>query len=360
MQAKIIPPALAARVRRLVASQPGKIAVALGRSDQRIADLHQLFEESAIALAVMALICGGLGWMVAGRVLAPLRTMTAATQEISEANLDRRLALPGPRDELRRLADTIDGLLGRLEGAFHAQRSFVANASHELRTPLTAERALLEMVMSDPHATVETYRTTCGQVLEESAQQEQLIDALLTLAQGQRAIDHPERFDLAETAGVVLEAYRPEAAARGVHLDATLQAASMSGDPRLVERLVSNLLDNAVHHNAPAGRVLVGVQAQDGRATLTLANTGPVVPQIEVERLLRPFQRLGPDGVGHREGLGLGLSIVAAIADAHDADFEVRAAAAGGLEVAVRFPAVEPLQLEAATEPAPAPAHALE
>jgi signal transduction histidine kinase len=337
MQAKIIPPALAARVRRLVASQPGKIAVALGRSDQRIADLHQLFEESAIALAVMALICG-------------------ATQEISEANLDRRLALPGPRDELRRLADTIDGLLGRLEGAFHAQRSFVANASHELRTPLTAERALLEMVMSDPHATVETYRTTCGQVLEESAQQEQLIDALLTLAQGQRAIDHPERFDLAETAGVVLEAYRPEAAARGVHLDATLQAASMSGDPRLVERLVSNLLDNAVHHNAPAGRVLVGVQAQDGRATLTVANTGPVVPQTEVERLLRPFQRLGPDRVGHREGLGLGLSIVAAIADAHDADFEVRAAAAGGLEVAVRFPAVAPLQLETA----PAPAHALE
>ncbi len=336
-QAKIIPPGLAARVRRLVRSQPGQIAISLGRSDQRIADLHQLVEESAIALAVMTLLCGGLGWVVAGRVLAPLRTMTAATQEISEANLDRRLALAGPRDELRGLADTIDGLLGRLEGAFDAQRRFVANASHELRTPLTAARALLEMVMSDPNATVETYRTTCGQVLEESTQQEELIDALLTLAQGQRGIEHPERFDLAVIAGRALDAHRAEAAARGVYLDATLEPAPMSGDPRLVERLVSNLLDNAVRHNVAEGRVLVGVQALDGRATLTVANTGRVIPEAEVERLLRPFQRLGADRVGYREGLGLGLSIVAAVAAAHDATLDVRAAVCGGLEITVHF-----------------------
>jgi signal transduction histidine kinase len=353
-QARIIPPSLAARVRRLVRSQPGKIAVALGRSDQRIADLHQLVEESAIALAVMALICGALGWMVAGRVLAPLRTMTAATREISEANLDRRLALAGPRDELRRLADTIDGLLGRLEGAFDAQRHFVANASHELRTPLTAARALLEMVISDPGATVDTYRTTCEQVLEESAQQEQLIDALLTLAQGQRGIDQSEHFDLAVIAGGALEAHRVEAAARGVHLDATLEPAPMSGDPRLVERLVSNLLDNAVRHNVACGRMRVSVEARDGRPIIAVANTGSVVPEAEVERLLRPFQRLDADRVGHREGLGLGLSIVAAVAAAHDATLDVRAAACGGLEIVVRFPACAVRTLGAGNGSAPA------
>jgi signal transduction histidine kinase len=353
-QAKIIPPSLAARVRRLVRSQPGKIAIALGQSDQRIADLHQLVVESAIALAVMTLMCGGLGWVVAGRVLAPLRTMTAATQEISEANLDRRLALAGPRDELRGLADTIDGLLGRLEGAFDAQRRFVANASHELRTPLTAARALLEMVMSDPHATVETFRTTCEQVLEESTQQEELIDALLTLAQGQRGIDPPERFDLAVIAGGALDVHRAEAAARGVHLDATLEPAPTSGDPRLVERLVSNLLDNAVRHNIADGRVLVSVQVSDGRATLTVANTGTVVPEAEVERLLRPFQRLDADRVGYRAGLGLGLSIVAAVAAAHDATLDVRAAACGGLEIAVRFPTDDAGRLGAGNGSAPA------
>ena len=158
-------------------------------SNQRISDLHQLIGESGIALGIMAIISALLGWVVAGRALGPLRTMTATAQQISEANLHERLAMSGPRDELRQLADTIDGLLARLQAAFDAQRRFVANASHELRTPLTTARALLEMVMSDPRATVETSRATCEQVLEEGEQQEQLIDALLALAHGQRGID---------------------------------------------------------------------------------------------------------------------------------------------------------------------------
>ena len=172
---------------------------------------------------------------------------------MSEANLHERLALQGPPDELRQLADTIDGLLGRLEGAFDAQRRFVANASHELRTPLTTVRALLEMVLSDPRATVGTFRTTCRQVLEESAQQEQLIDALLALAQGQRGIDTREPIDLAEIAGDVLAAHEGEAAVRGVHVDASLEPAPIAGDRRLIERLVSNLVDNALRHNLPGG-----------------------------------------------------------------------------------------------------------
>jgi signal transduction histidine kinase len=140
----------------VVRSAAGRAAVTFAGSQQRIADLHQLEVQSAIALAIMAVISAALGWVIAGRVLRPLRTITASTQQISEANLHQRLAIQGPPDELTHLADTIDGLLERLEGAFDAQRRFVANASHELRTPLTAVRALLEMTLSDPHPSVET------------------------------------------------------------------------------------------------------------------------------------------------------------------------------------------------------------
>ncbi|HEY5428318.1 MAG TPA: histidine kinase dimerization/phospho-acceptor domain-containing protein, partial [Solirubrobacteraceae bacterium] len=202
------------QVRKLLLSKNGRIAVSFVGSDQRISDLHQLVIWSAIALAIMAVISTALGWVVAGRALRPLRTMTATTREISETSLNQRLALDGPRDELRELADTIDGLLGRLETAFEAQRRFVANASHELRTPLTAVRALLEMVLGDSRATVGTFRSICEQVLEESEQQEQLIDALLALAQGQRGIDHREPVDLAQLVARVVAAHEHDAAAR--------------------------------------------------------------------------------------------------------------------------------------------------
>jgi signal transduction histidine kinase len=316
---------------------------------QRISDLHQLVIESSIALAIMAIISAALGWVVAGRVLAPLRTMTAATQQMSEANLHERLAMQGPRDELRQLADTIDGLLGRLEGAFDAQRRFVANASHELRTPLTAVRALLEMILSDPRATVGTFRTTCKQVLEESAQQEQLIDALLALAHGQRGIDAREPIDLSVLVRDVVDAQDAEASARGVRIDASLEPGWISGDRRLIERLVSNLVDNAIRHNDPGGTAAVTVRARAGGVELSVSNTGPVVPADEVDRLLQPFQRLGGDRVGRRDGLGLGLSIVAAIADTHDAALAVVPGREGGLEVSVRLAQAVEDDLEIAT-----------
>jgi signal transduction histidine kinase len=325
-------------IQHLLRTREGRKALGEVVFTQRVADLHQLIVESALALAVMALISTALGWLVAGRVLRPLRTMTAATQEISEENLNRRLAMQGPRDELRQLADTVDGLLGRLEGAFDAQRRFVANASHELRTPLTAVRALLEMVLSDPTATIATFRAACEQVLEESEQQEQLIEALLTLAQGQRGIDRAETFDLGATVGAVVGTREGMAAAHTLDIRSSLAPATISGDSRLVARLVSNLIDNAIRHNVAGGRVDVTVRS-GGRATLTVANTGSVVPDDEIDRLLQPFQRLSRDRTAHRDGLGLGLSIVAAIADAHDARLAVRARPEGGLEVDVDFPA---------------------
>jgi signal transduction histidine kinase len=307
---------------------------------QRISDLHQLEIESAIALAIMALMSGLLGWLVAGRVLRPLRTITAATQEISEANLHQRLALAGPRDELRQLADTIDGLLERLQGAFDAQRQFVANASHELRTPLTAARALLEMAITDPHASVEAFRETCEQVLQENEHQEQLIDALLSLAQAQRGPDGRELIDLEAVVSDEMQRHGLDAAARGLRVERSLEPALMSGDRRLVQRLVSNLLENAIRHNTRDGVVRVAVKSEAGEATLEVANTGPSVPLGEIARLLQPFQRLSQERTGHGDGLGLGLSIVAAIAGVHSAALQVDPRTGGGLDITVRFPQV--------------------
>ncbi len=330
----------------------GALAFVVG-SNQRISDLHSLIEESGIALGVMAIISGLLGWLVAGRVLRPLRTMTATTQQISEANLHERLDMAGPRDELRQLADTIDGLLTRLEAAFDAQRRFVANASHELRTPLTAVRALLEMVMSDPKASVASFRAACGQVLEESEHQEQLIDALLTLAQGQRRIDRPQPMDLAEVTRGVLHAHETDLAVHGLTLESLLQPAPILGDRRLVERLAANLMDNSIRHNTAGGGVRVETRADDRTATLSIANTGPEIPANEIERLLQPFQRLGAERIGRADGLGLGLSIVAAIARAHAAKLDVRPGDVGGLVIEVRFPLEASMVVERVRSPGP-------
>jgi signal transduction histidine kinase len=325
------------RITSALRSPGGQVAIRIVGAKQRLADLHQLIVESSIALAIMAIISAALGWVVAGRVLRPLRTMTTAAQQISEANLHQRLALEGPRDELRQLADTIDRLLARLEAAFNAQRRFVANASHELRTPLTAARALLEMVLTDPRATVETFRTTCRQVLEESEEQEQLIDALLALAQGERGIDRSASLDLSVLVADAVQRCAPNVSERGLALQTSLAPAHLSGDPKLVERLVANLMENAFRHNVADGRIVVGVTSLGGEAELLVTNTGPPVPADQIERLLQPFQRLGADRLGQRDGFGLGLSIVAAIAGAHDATLHVQPGAEGGLEVRVRF-----------------------
>ncbi|MBV9607505.1 MAG: HAMP domain-containing histidine kinase [Solirubrobacterales bacterium] len=294
------------QVKRVLSSPAGAATVKYVGDRQRVADLHHLEVESAVALAIMALFSGGLGWLVAGRVLRPL------------------------------------------ERAYDAQRRFVANASHELRTPLTASRALLEMVITDPHATTLTFRETCREALEENEQQEQLIDALLALAQGEQGLDRREPVDLAV---VVRDALREhEAEAAGLHLDIELVPALVSGDRRLLIRLVSNLLQNAIRHNLPRGYVRVRAHQRDGRAVLEIANSGPVIPAAEIDRLLAPFQRLAPDRLGHPSGFGLGLSIVAAVAAAHDARLDIASGEAGGLRVVVGFPPAG--VIEGAVEPA--------
>jgi signal transduction histidine kinase len=305
---------------------------------QHAADLQQLLVQSGIALAIMVVISIALGWLVAGRVLRPLRTMTATVRQISARNLHQRLAVDGPRDELKDLADTVDGLLGRLETALDAQKRFVANAAHELRTPLTLERALLEETLSDPGATLTSSRSTLERLLAISQQQGRLLEALLTLASSERGLDHREPLDLSVLADRVLRAWRPEIDRLGLQLQARLAAAPTAGDPALVERLVANLLDNAVRYNLTGGQVEVATETNAGRALLAVANTGPVIPPAQADRLLEPFQRLG-DRTAHDDGHhGIGLSIVRAIAAAHDATLTARPRPEGGLVVEVGFP----------------------
>jgi signal transduction histidine kinase len=308
------------------------LAAAQGQSD---AALHQLFLDSAVALAVMAALSLWVGWIIAGRALRPLRTITDTARDISASNLHRRLALAGPDDELRQLGNTVDGLLGRLETSFEAQRQFVANASHELRTPLTLERTLLELALSNPKASIESYRHTCEQLLAVGEQQERLIEALLTLSRSQRGLDSRQPVDLAAiTAAAAAAADRD-----GLDLDTTIRPAYTTGNPRLVERLVANLLNNAIQHNIAGGHIEVATDTCDGHAVLTISNTGPKIPASELERIFQPFQRLDPARTNNSHGLGLGLSIVHAIADAHEATITTSAPADGGLHIETSFPA---------------------
>jgi signal transduction histidine kinase len=310
------------------------IAAAQGQSD---AALHQLLLASAIALALMAALSLWLGWVISGRALRPLRTITDTAREISASNLHRRLDLDGPDDELKQLGTTVDGLLGRLETSFEAQRQFVANASHELRTPLTLERTLLELALSDPNASIESYRHTCEQLLAVGEQQERLIEALLTLSRSQRGLDSRQPVDLA----AITAAAAAGADHAGLALDTTIHAAQTTGNPRLVERLVANLLNNAIRHNVDGGHIELATDTRDGRAVLTIANTGPTIPAGELDRIFQPFQRLDTTRATGTNGLGLGLSIVQAIADAHDATVNATAPADGGLRIEIGFPAAD-------------------
>jgi signal transduction histidine kinase len=314
---------------------------------QHTAELHQLLLDSAIALAVMAVLAIGMGWLMAGRVLRPLRTITATARRISASNLDERLALHGPDDEFKELGQTLDGLLERLEASFESQRHFVANASHELRTPLTVERTLLQVALANPHATTETLRSTCEKLLESGRQQEQLIEALLTLASSERGLDHREMFNLSKITKAVLLSPRPEVQHRGLRIETAITASPIAGDPQLVERLVANLVDNAVRHNVDEGWVKITTSIKNHRAVLTVSNSGPIIPPVEVDRLFQPFQRHNTART-HRTGHGLGLSIVQAIASAHDATLNTQARTEGGLDIEVSFPCPAPAQDHAA------------
>ena len=308
-------------------------------------DLRQVLIDAPIALVIVTVIALVLGWLAAGRVLRPLAVITAAARRISASSLDQRLALRGPDDELRALGDTLDDLFARLEAAFDAQRHFVANASHELRTPLTRERAMLQVALDDPGTTADTWGSVAREVLASNAEQEGLIEALLTLATSESGLDRREPVDLAAVTDQVLLAARPEAVRRGLSLDAVTGPAPLLGDRLLAGRLVANLVGNAVRHNISGGKIEISTTARDGCAVLAVANTGPAIPPEAVGRLFQPFLRLDGRRLHHDSGHGLGLSIVRAIAAAHGAAIAARAGRGGGLSVEVTFPAIpdEPL-----------------
>jgi signal transduction histidine kinase len=305
---------------------------------QNTATKHDLLINSAIALAIVAALALLLGWFFAGRMLRPVRTITATARRISASNLNQRLALEDADDEFKQLGDTLDDLFARLSAAFEAQRHFVANASHELRTPLTLEQALLEEVLSDPDPDPKSWRDACERALAASRQQGRLTEALLTLARSESGLDHLEDLDLGEICDDVL--LRPELNldTLGLHVETTIRTARLDGDRSLIERLVTNLVDNAIGHNVAGGHVQISTAVVDGKSTLSVTNTGPVIPPTELDRLFQPFQRLDRDRTHHKNGHGLGLSIVGAIATAHNANIEAFSNPQGGLKIAISFP----------------------
>jgi signal transduction histidine kinase len=337
--------------KRLSAAQQKQLQTVQTKANTRIAEvrgeqLSTLLTRSGLALGIMALASIGLGWLMAGRALRPVRTMSLRARGISERNLHERLALEGPDDELKELANTFDGLLSRLQAAFESERRFVANASHELRTPITLERALVEVALADPDPSVDSLRDTCQRVLAASEHQEQLIEALLTLARSERGLESRAPVDLREVTAEVVRA----APSDGLRIETDLGEAATTGDRAMVERLVANLIENAVRYNEPGGWVTAWTGVRDGLPTVEVTNPGPVVASDQVETLVKPFVRSDgngravPDG-GPRKavrGLGLGLSIVQAVADAHGARLATVARPEGGLKVVVAFPAANP------------------
>ena len=308
-------------------------------------DLPSVLLYSAIALAILIPVSIALGWLVADRALRPLRAITAAARAISARNLNERLGLDASYDEFTELGETLDDLFGRLGAAFESQRHFVANASHELRTPLAAERTLIQVTLADADATAESLRSTCQQVLALGEQQGRLIDALLTLASSQRGLERLERFDLAEIARTAIRNRKREAEARNLTVVADLAAVPADGDPGLAESLVANLLDNALRHNVRGGQIDIRVgpsaHAEPGAAaaSLSISNTGAVIPPGELDRLFQPFQQLGRERIrgSSAGGHGLGLAIVAAIVTAHGAALAAAARPGGGLDITVTF-----------------------
>lgn len=296
----------------------------------------QLLIGSAAALALLIPVALAAGWFVAGRFLRPLRAITATARAISAGNLHRRLDLGGPADELTELGHILDDLFARLEASFDAQRHFVANASHELRTPLAGLRTLLEVTLADPGADADTLRSACQEALELGGHQERLVQALLALATSERGRTRSDPLDLAQVVTGVLASRRDQAEHRGIHLTRRLAPAVTTGDRRLIESLVANLIDNAIRHNHPDGHVEITTEVLGARATLTIANSGPVIPGDQIQRLFQPFQTMESDR-RHRDGHGLGLAIVNAVVQAHHATLTTRPRAEGGLDITVGF-----------------------
>ena len=300
--------------------------------------LRSLLVQSSIALAIATALAVVVGWLMASRALRPVHRITATARRLSDATLADRIALAGPEDELKELADTFDAMLDRLHAAFDSQRRFVANASHELRTPLAAQRTLIDVSLRDADAGREDLRATMHQLRDLVDGNDRLIESLLVLARSERGLERREPVELSSLADLVVQRAAAEAERRRVAVRCRAAPTVVVGDAGLVERLVENLVQNAIRHNAAdGGWAEVTVRASSPWAVLSVANGGAPVPADKVPGLFEPFRRLTGERTG-RNGVGLGLSIVRAVAQAHGGSVTAKAPPAGGLVVAVKLP----------------------
>lgn len=297
--------------------------------------LRTLLSRSGFTLAVTVVLALLMGWFVAHRMLRPVRAMAATARRLGADNLNQRIRLTGPRDELTELADTFDEMLDRLAASFDSQRRFVANASHELRTPLAAQRTVVEVAMAQPD-TAPAAQESYARLLAMNIRMESIIEGLLTLARSDRGLVTREPVRLDEVAEQVIAGHRSALTAAGLRLNLELTPRTAWGDRVLLERMVSNLVDNATKFNRPGGQIWLRV-SRDGPA-LRIANTGPLIPPSDVDGLFEPFRQLDRDRTNTRPGVGLGLSIVASIVRAHAGTVRATARPGGGLDVQILLP----------------------
>jgi signal transduction histidine kinase len=310
---------------------------AAGLQAQRERALSDLLVFSLVGLGVMTVASGGLGWFMSGRVLRPVRVITETARRASEQHLGERLALTGARDELKELADTFDGMLERLDAAFATQRRFVANASHELRTPLTVMRTAIDVTLAKPSPTARQLTDLAVRVRRSVDRAESMVEALLTLAVSDQGKLSAEFTDLATWAEDAIDAAAPEIERLDLRVDMKLDPAELTGDPRLLERMIANLIGNAVRHNQPGGWIRLCTGTSDTGAYLEIANSGPFIPDDAVPSLFEPFRRMAAR-TGVRDGAGLGLSIARSVLTAHRAIVTARSQPAGGLNITVVIP----------------------
>jgi signal transduction histidine kinase len=319
--------------------------------------LRAMLIASLVALGVIGVAAGGFGWLLAGQALRPLQDITATARRVADRSLHERIALDGPQDEIKDLADTFDAMLERLDRAFDSQRRFVANASHELRTPLTINRTLIEVALDNPQAS-ESLRQLGTNLLAVNQRHERLIDGLLTLASSEERLSTHSPVDLAEVLRRTVTESQAAAREAGVEVRTALAPAPVAGDPALLERLAQNLIDNAIRYNlADHGWVAVTSGLDDGNAQLTVENPGPTVPTYEIPSLFEPFRRLASTerraAVSGNHGAGLGLSIVRSVAHAHGGEVHAMPRRDGGLTIHVRIPGLAKDNRPEGTGPAP-------
>jgi len=314
-----------------------RAGVSSGSQSQRQRTLNGLGLFSLIGLGVMTIASGGLGWVMSGRVLRPVRLITETARRASEQHLGERISLTGARDELKELADTFDDMLERLDAAFATQRRFVANASHELRTPLTVMRTAIDVTLAKPSPTQRQLTDMAVRVRRSVDRAESMVEALLTLAVSDQGKLSTEFADLATWAEDAIDAAAPEIERLDLRVETKLDPAETTGDPQLLERMIWNLVDNAVRHNEPGGWIRLRTGTSDAAGYLEIANSGPFIPDDAVPSLFEPFRRMEAR-TGVRDGVGLGLSIARSVVTAHRATVTARSQPAGGLSISVVIP----------------------